>query len=201
MQKGILLKFDNISVITICYYLFVSERTRVIKKKGHSLKSIYYIFIVLIVSMFSLLYKALPSNTNNSVKNVRNISLTLFNWKKTIDRSKVPNINENDLEEMFVKGSGPGGSAVNKNSNCVVLKHKPTGIVIKCHESRSVDDNRKIAREKLVEKLDVLENGDESVEAQKKAIAEKKSSQKEWKRKKLETLKKDWIERESSFKP
>lgn len=152
--------------------------------------------------MFSLLCKALPLNSsNNSVKVVRNISLTLYNWKQTIDRSKVPILNENDLEEMFVKGSGPGGSAVNKNSNCVVLKHKPTGVVIKCHESRCVEDNRKIAREKLVEKLDVIENGNESVEAQIKAITQKKNAQKEWKRKKLESLKKDWIERESSFKP
>jgi len=149
--------------------------------------------------MFSLLCKLLPSN--NSIKSIRNISLTLTHNKQTIDRSKVPTINENDLEEMFVRGSGPGGSAVNKNSNCVVLKHKPTGIVIKCHESRCVEDNRKIARNKLVEKLDVLQNGDESVEAQKNSIAAKKNAHKEWKRKKLETLKKDWIERESSFKP
>lgn len=151
--------------------------------------------------MFSLLYKGLPLNTNISKNSIRGISLTLFNRKQTIDRSKVPTINENDLEEMFVKGSGPGGSAVNKNSNCVVLKHKPTGIVIKCHESRCVEDNRKLAREKLVEKLDVIENGDKSVEAQKKAIVVKKNAQKEWKRKKLESLKKDWIEREDSFKP
>ncbi|VVC39510.1 Peptide chain release factor class I/class II [Cinara cedri] len=155
--------------------------------------------------MFSLLCKTLPlknhlNYSNNNLK-IRNISLTLFNCKQTIDRSKVPILNENDLEEMFVKGSGPGGSAVNKNSNCVVLKHKPTGIVIKCHESRCVEDNRKIARAKLIEKLDVIENGNESLAEQKKAIAEKKNAQKEWKRKKLESLKKDWIERESSFKP
>lgn len=151
--------------------------------------------------MFSLLLRFLPFNTNNRVNCVRNISLTLLNQKQTIDRTKVPVINENDLEEMFVKGSGPGGSAVNKNSNCVVLKHKPTGIVIKCHESRCVEDNRKFARSKLAEKLDIIENGNESVKAQKKAIFEKKNAHKEWKRKKLETLKRDWIERESSFKP
>lgn len=151
--------------------------------------------------MFSLLCKVLPLSTYTSVKSIRSISLTLFNWKQTIDFSKVPVLKENELEEMFVKGSGPGGSAVNKNSNCVVLKHKPTGIVIKCHESRCVEDNRKLARNKLIEKLDVIRNGNESVEAQQKAIIEKKNAQKEWKRKKLETLKKDWIERESSFKP
>jgi len=128
--------------------------------------------------MFSLLYKGLPLNTNIGKNCIRGINLTLFNRRQTIDRSKVPTINENDLEEMFVKGSGPGGSAVNKNSNCVVLKHKPTGIVIKCHESRCVEDNRKLAREKLVEKLDVIKNGDESVEAQKKAIFVKKTHKK-----------------------
>jgi protein subunit release factor B len=139
--------------------------------------------------------------TKISVTNIRRISLTPSNLKQTIDRSKLPILNENDLEEMFVKGSGPGGSAVNKNSNCVVLKHIPSGIVIKCHESRCVEDNRKLAREKLVLKLDTLENGNDSIEAQKKIINDKKNAQKEWKRKKLETLKKDWIERESSFKP
>ena len=36
-----------------------------------------------------------------------------------------------DIEESFVKGNGPGGQKVNKSSNCVVLKHKPTGIVVK----------------------------------------------------------------------
>lgn len=151
--------------------------------------------------MFSLLCRALPLSPKISFTNIRGISLTLLNQKQTIDRSKLPILNENDLEEMYVKGSGPGGSAVNKNSNCVVLKHKPSGIVIKCHESRCVEDNRKLAREKLVLKLDVVENGNDSIEAQKKKINAKKNAQKEWKRKKLETLKKDWIEREGSFEP
>ena len=38
---------------------------------------------------------------------------------------------QDDLEEQFVKGGGPGGQSINKTSNCVVLKHKPTGIVVK----------------------------------------------------------------------
>lgn len=44
-----------------------------------------------------------------------------------IDRSKIPVLNETDLEEQFVNGSGPGGQKLNKTHNCVVLKHKPTG--------------------------------------------------------------------------
>lgn len=43
----------------------------------------------------------------------------------------LPVLNEDDLEEQFVRGSGPGGQATNKTSNCVVLKHTPSGIVVK----------------------------------------------------------------------
>ncbi len=46
---------------------------------------------------------------------------------------QLPELNEEDLEEMFVRGSGPGGQATNKTSNCVVLKHLPTGITVKVH--------------------------------------------------------------------
>lgn len=40
-------------------------------------------------------------------------------------------LNEDDMEEKFIKGSGPGGQKVNKSNNCVQLIHKPTGIIIK----------------------------------------------------------------------
>lgn len=40
-------------------------------------------------------------------------------------------LSEDDLEEKFIKGWGPGGQKVNKSSNCVQLLHKPTGITIK----------------------------------------------------------------------
>ena len=38
---------------------------------------------------------------------------------------------ESDLEEKFVRGFGKGGQKVNKTSNCVELKHLPTGIAVK----------------------------------------------------------------------
>lgn len=47
------------------------------------------------------------------------------------DAIDLPVLNEDELEEQFVRGSGPGGQATNKTSNCVVLKHVPTGIVVK----------------------------------------------------------------------
>lgn len=76
------------------------------------------------------------------------------------DLADLPVLKEEDLKEQFVRGHGPGGQATNKTSNCVVLKHTPTGIVVKCHQTRSVDINRKRAREILREKLDVALKGE-----------------------------------------
>ena len=42
-----------------------------------------------------------------------------------------PPLNEDELEEQFVQGSGPGGQNVNKLSNAVMLKHIPSGEVVK----------------------------------------------------------------------
>ena len=38
---------------------------------------------------------------------------------------------EDEMEENIIKGWGKGGQSVNKSNNCVQLKHKPTGIIIK----------------------------------------------------------------------
>lgn len=57
----------------------------------------------------------------------RSSLITIVRHKHTIDYSKVPQLVETDLEEQFVRGAGPGGQATNKTSNCVVLKHIPTG--------------------------------------------------------------------------
>lgn len=47
------------------------------------------------------------------------------------DLADLVHLEEDELEEQFVRGSGPGGQATNKTSNCVVLKHNPSGIVVK----------------------------------------------------------------------
>lgn len=49
-------------------------------------------------------------------------------FKHSIDYSKVPQLVETELDEQFVRGSGPGGQSVNKTANCVVLSHIPTGL-------------------------------------------------------------------------
>ena len=46
----------------------------------------------------------------------------------------------------------------------VQLRHVPTGIVVDCQATRSRDQNRKIAREKLALRLAQWENGDQPIE-------------------------------------
>ncbi|XP_077291076.1 mitochondrial translation release factor in rescue [Arctopsyche grandis] len=129
-------------------------------------------------------------------KHITNFLYLPQRTKKGIDYSLLPKIYEKDIEEKFVRGSGPGGSAVNKNSNCAVITHKPSGIVIKCHQSRSLDDNRKIARQMLISKLDDIQNGNQSVNQQIKALEEKKSNVSYHKKGKLDALKSAWKIRE-----
>lgn len=63
-------------------------------------------------------------------------------------------VRELDLEEKFVRSSGNGGQNVNKNSTCVMLLHRPTGIQIKCQETRQQGMNRFLARKLLVQKIE-----------------------------------------------
>jgi hypothetical protein len=68
-------------------------------------------------------------------------------------------LNEDDIDESFVKGSGNGGQKINKTSNRVVLVHKPTGLKVSCQDARDLSTNRKWARGMLKEKLDFYYNG------------------------------------------
>ncbi len=63
-------------------------------------------------------------------------------------------IREEDIQEHFVRSSGPGGQNVNKTSSCVQLKHLPSGIEVKCQQERSQLLNRLLARELLVNKIE-----------------------------------------------
>ncbi|MBD3270063.1 peptide chain release factor-like protein, partial [Candidatus Peregrinibacteria bacterium] len=57
-----------------------------------------------------------------------------------------------DISEKFVRGSGSGGQKMNKTSSCVLLKHYPTGIEVKCQKHREQNKNRITAYKLLIKK-------------------------------------------------
>lgn len=86
-------------------------------------------------------------------------------WDKLDDWMRQLHINEADLIEKFILGSGKGGQNLHKTASTVYLKHIPSGFEIKCQKSRSQEDNRYFARMRLCEKLQAS-IGDEKTKAE-----------------------------------
>ncbi len=68
-------------------------------------------------------------------------------------------VREADLEEHFVRSRGAGGQNVNKVATCVVLRHLPSGVVVRCQQERSQALNRFIARRELLDRLEARIRG------------------------------------------
>jgi peptide chain release factor len=84
-------------------------------------------------------------------------------------------IREADLEETFAQSAGPGGQNVNKVATAVTLRHRPSAISVTVQDSRSQAQNRKLARERL---LDAVDQAQEKARTAKIAEREKARRQK-----------------------
>ena len=58
-----------------------------------------------------------------------------------------------NLSIETMRSSGPGGQLVNKRESAIRIVHTPTGVAVKCGENREQEENRKIAMDKLRQKL------------------------------------------------
>ncbi len=59
-----------------------------------------------------------------------------------------------DVEERFIRGTGPGGQKINKTSSTVWLRHRPSGVEVRCQRERSQSANRALAWAELCAKLE-----------------------------------------------
>lgn len=75
-------------------------------------------------------------------------------------------IDEQDIVEKFVRGSGPGGQKINKTASTVYLRHEPTGTEVKCQQTRSQALNRYYARKELCSKIGEQILGEQSAKRQ-----------------------------------
>lgn len=101
--------------------------------------------------------------------------ITADKWQQLRQWMSKLGIEEQDLVEQFILGSGKGGQKIQKTSSCVRLHHQPSGISVKCSESRSRENNRFAARHRLCEKIEAIQLGEKSKE---KKLAEKIRRQK-----------------------
>ncbi len=63
-------------------------------------------------------------------------------------------LREEDLEESFIRGTGPGGQKINKTASTVVLRHPASGTEVRCQRERSQSANRYWARVELCEQME-----------------------------------------------
>jgi protein subunit release factor B len=85
-------------------------------------------------------------------------------------------IRDVDLEETFARSSGPGGQNVNKVATAVTLRHRPSGVSVTVQDSRSQAQNRKLARERLLDAVEKAERKRRAVEiAERERVRRRKS--------------------------
>ena len=92
-------------------------------------------------------------------------------------------VREEDVDERFVRGSGPGGQKINKTSSTVWLRHRPTGLEVRNQSERSQAANRERAWAELTAKLEARARGavlaaEQTREAQRRRTRQKSYGQK-----------------------
>ena len=88
--------------------------------------------------------------------------ITQKKWQQLRQRMLTLGLDEIDISEQFIAGSGKGGQKINKSSTCVRLSHEPTGIQLKCQKSRFRSDNRFFARRLLCDRFEAEFLGEKS---------------------------------------
>lgn len=94
-------------------------------------------------------------------------------WEAKLSRRMATlKVRAEDLDESFAHSGGPGGQNVNKTSTAVILRHRPSGLQVRCEKTRSQSQNRLWARELLLDKLELQRR--QAAAAQRAAIEQQR---------------------------
>lgn len=83
-----------------------------------------------------------------------------------------------EVEERFVRGTGPGGQKINKTSSTVGLRHRPSGMEVRCQAERSQAANRETAWAMLCAKLEAARAADRLAREQAREVERRRTRQK-----------------------
>ncbi len=83
-----------------------------------------------------------------------------------------------EVDERFIRGTGPGGQKINKTSSTVVLRHKPTGTEVRCQAGRSQAANREAAWAVLLGKLEAAQAATRLARKQVREVERRRTRQK-----------------------
>jgi peptide chain release factor 1 len=98
-------------------------------------------------------WQRIPPTESKCRMHTSSVTVSVLDEKKELEID----INYNDVEVIYTKGSGPGGQHKNTTCSCVILKHKPTNIQVKVdgrNQHRNEDDVWKELKKRLQTKLD-----------------------------------------------
>lgn len=70
-----------------------------------------------------------------------------------VEQTSEVQFHEKDIQYQAMRSSGAGGQHVNKVSSAIRATHIPTGIAVVAMDSRSQHQNKKLATERLMQKL------------------------------------------------
>ena len=83
-----------------------------------------------------------------------------------------------DVDERFIRGTGPGGQKINKTSSTVWLRHRPTGIEVRCQAGRSQAANREQAWTELCSRLEAKGRAERQEGVQEREVERRRTRQK-----------------------
>ena len=82
------------------------------------------------------------------------------NWFVGVSLYEIPEqikINDNDIKYETLRSSGPGGQNVNKVESAVRATYIPTGDFVVAQDSRDQTLNKKLAKQRLIDKLSLID--------------------------------------------